>query len=252
MNTPMQPPPFQPQGGPPPTRPQGGQPTFPPHGGQNPPKPYGGPQHFGGPGPQYGPPQRGGNNRGSWIFLSVLVIAVAAVLGGIIVFGGDGSAAEPTDPTTDPTTEVTTDPTTEVTTDPTTPPSEPDDDADEAIESLEGAFAALRTGDCEATIEHFTEEFLEREFTDCDGFLGDTDMKFTSPTLLSSDPMRLQSNVSMDGEALDMQFELVERDGKWLIDEVGVDGIVPDDTTVTNVEPTCEEGGLTAVTSDCD
>jgi len=230
MNTPMPPPPFQPPGG------------------QNPPQPYGGSQRFGGPGPQYGPPQRGSNNRGPWIFLSVLVVAVAAVLGGIIVFGGDGSAAEPTDPTTDPTTEVTTDPTT----DPTTPPTEPDDDADEAIESLEGAFAALRAGDCDAVVEHFTEEFLEREFSDCDGFLGETDLDYTPPTVLSADPMRLETNVSFGSEGIDMQFELVERKGDWLINQVDADTGGPDATTVTNVEPTCEEGGLTAVTSDCD
>ncbi|CAN5769683.1 hypothetical protein BH24ACT6_BH24ACT6_12830 [soil metagenome] len=226
MNTPMQPPPFQPQGG------------------QNPPQPYGGSQRFGGP----GPPQRGNNNRGPWIFLSVLIVAVAAVLGGIIVFGGDGSAAEPTDPTTDPTTEVTTDPTT----DPTTPPTEPDDDADEAIESLEGAFAALRAGDCDAVVEHFTEEFLEREFSDCDGFLGETDLDYTRPTVLSANPMRLETNVSFGSEGIDMQFELVERKGDWLINQVDADTGGPDATTVTNVEPTCEEGGLTAVTSDCD
>ncbi len=245
MNTPMQPPPFQPQGGQPPLPPQ-------PYGGQNPPQPYGGPQHFGGPRPQYGPPQRGDNNRGPWIFLSVLVVAVAAVLGGIIVFDGDGSAAEPTDPTTDPTTEVTTDPTIGPTTDPATSPTEPEDDADEAIESLEGAFAALRAGDCDAVVEHFTEEFLEREFTDCDGFLGETDIDYTPPALLSTDPMRLESNVSFGSEGIDMQFELVESDGDWLIDQVDADIGGPDVTTVTNVEPTCEEGGLTSVTSDCD
>jgi len=136
--------------------------------------------------------------------------------------------------------------------DPTTPPTEPDDDADEAIESLEGAFAALRAGDCDAVVEHFTEEFPEREFSDCDGFLGETDLDYTPPTVLSADPMRLESNVSFGSEGIDMQFELVERKGDWLINQVDADIGGPDATTVTNVEPTCEEGGLTAVTSDCD
>lgn len=156
------------------------------------------------------PPTGGSGRKGLWIALAVvgvLVLIGAAVVLGIVVFGGDDSSS---DSGSDSSTSGST-----------------SGSSDQAVDAVVTQFLdAAKTNDCDAIQDIITDHF-KSVIGECDSMSSDTLDSYTIDDTRVDDSAgtaEVDATATESGEDLPLTFKLVDESGQWKIDDFDLSG----------------------------